>query len=108
MMVIERGAILVLVCENGKADDLVATLTEDVKRNIVEIHNRKIEVVIPQNMNLNEAVANAFIGNGAYKVSKLINVENMLYAFYVPDEYRSQLHKDNQRLAENVFGKPNH
>lgn len=103
MMNIIEGCKMYLISQDTGPDDLLNALIPELKENVVDKGFRKLEILMPSSFRVNEEVAQSFIGNNKYKVSRMINVSNVLHIFYKRDQYQQATSNANRNVADSVF-----
>lgn len=97
------GGIIYLINRSGTAKDLANSLDQRCKDSVIDLGVRKIELMVPENLGINEEVANRFIECNGYEVDELVSVDHKLYIFYRQNKYKNVNRSSNASIA-NSFG----
>lgn len=98
-----KGAIIHLINRSGNARDLANSLDARCKENVVDFGNRKIDLMVPESLDINEIVASQFVERNGYEVDEMVIVDHKLYIFYKQDKYKNVNRSSNASIA-NSFG----
>lgn len=107
-MIIRNGYIVHLINQKGTAAELEKVLPDNIKINVVEVGERRLQLMIPDGTNFNEQLGNNLVAAGPFTVSQMVSAKGELYVYYTKDDFRSQVKEDNQRLAGDLFNAGRH
>ncbi|ASU03806.1 hypothetical protein JOAD_109 [Erwinia phage vB_EamM_Joad] len=107
-MMIRNGYIVHLINQKGSAAELEKVLPDNVKVNVIEIGERRLQLMIPDSTTFTEQLGNSLVATGPFQVSQMISAKGELYVYYTKDDFRSQVKEDNQRLAGDLFNPGRH